>query len=847
VILALEGRCSKAQGESSNPGFGSQSRIGSKDSLRQKFPRVRRLTLGFTATPFQGYEQTQAEMNLIPRMRTIILSFCILLLAASALRADPPVSMYLFPAGGERGKTVNVLAGGLFLNKTCNFEILGKGVTGPSVVHRTTSSFFEGPVLPLPESQRQQDYPRAMAAQIKIAPDAPVGPKYARLWTSQGVTALQPFIVGDLPEIVEEEIDGSPIPILVNPPVTINGRIYPHEDIDIWTVRLKKGQPLTCSVAAVSLGSPLDAYLEIRDAKGRKLVESRNGLKSDPKLSFTPSEDGDYQVHISDIRSDGGPAFVYRLTLTTGAAVDHIFPLGGKRGEKTRFEFSGIGIPTGTSDVAIPTSAGSTFATRLPPGTNDVILDADGLTEVRESNEQSDPARANFLPVPAVGNGRIAHPGDTGFWNIAARKGENFDVELRAHRLGSPLLGVLTVSDAAGKELVRTEAGPTGDPSLHFTAPADGSYRIAVQDRFSNRGRPAFAYRLRVDRASPGFVLQFAQPSITLVRGKPAAVKVNVTRHGNLTAPIQLMLEGLPPGVTTASPPVIAPNQATYDISLKTEETAKIQSFTLVVKGTAYQPLLPYTAMPIAITNKAVFATSGEPLDHVRVAVAIPTPFKIAGDYNSQLIPRGTLYARHFRIERKGFAGPIEIETADKQARHLQGAGGPPMTVAGDKTEFDYIVQLPPWMETGRTCRVCVMGTATVKDADGSEHVVTYTSQEQNDQIIAVVEPERLSLDLDRQTIRVEPGSEVQLGIKIARGVGLSEPALVEVEVPANFKGIDAARLELPGSAGDGKLRIRFSKEAIGPFNMPLTVRAVVKDKGLPVTAEAKVELVPAR
>jgi hypothetical protein len=778
--------------------------------------------------------------------RIIPLALCTLLLSVSSLRADPPVGMYLFPAGGQRGTTVDILAGGLFLNKSCNFEIIGAGVSGPKVVQRISSPIFEGPILPLPESQRQEDYPRSMGARIKIASDAPTGCKHVRMWTSQGVTKPMTFVVGDLPEIVEKEIEGNPIPVLVNPPITINGRIYPRENVDVWTVRLKKGQTLSCSVAAAEIGSPLEAILEIR-SNGSKLTESRDSLRPDPTLQFTATEDGDYEVQIGDIRNDGGPAFVYRLTLTTGPIVDRVFPLGGKKGETTRFQLTGTNVPPQRVDVAIPTTANPSYSTRWQTS-NEFQLDADHLAEVIESTEQLDPVRTNFLPAPAVGNGRITRPGQATTWNFAAKKGETFEIELRARCLGSPLLGVLTLFDGSGKEIARAEAGQTGDPSIRFTAPANGSYAVTVCDRFTSRGGPSFAYRLRVDRPLPGFDLQFALASVNLERGKQAPVRITAVRHGDLNVPIHLRLEGLPPGVTAPKETVIAADQSTIDIQLKAEMTAKIQSFELGVCGVAYRPMFPLTALPMPIIRQATFRhADAESINRVRVAVAIPTPFKIAGDYNSQLIPRGTIYSRQFRIERKGFAGPIEIDLADGQARHLQGVTADAIVVPADKIEFDYKVKLPSWMETGRTCRVCVMGTATVKDSDGSEHVVTYSSREQNDQIIAVVEPERLSLDLDRPVVRVEPGAVIELGFKIGRAEGLTGAGTVEVEVPTQIKGIEAERIELPAAAVGGRIKIRISKDAKGPFNAPLTVRAVVKEKGLPVTAEAKLELIPAR
>jgi hypothetical protein len=723
----------------------------------------------------------------------------LLVLMPSQVRAEPPTAMYLFPAGGQRGTSVKLHAGGLFLNKSCNFEIVGQGVSGPSVVQRTTVPHFEGPVLPLPESQRQEDYPQAMAAEIKIAADARPGNRHVRMWTSQGVTLPLPFVVGELPEVVEQEIEGDPIPVTVSAPVTINGRIYPREDVDVWTVKVAKGQTLSCEVVASSIGSPLDARLEIRDGQGRKRAENHDGLRDDPKMQFKAPEDGEYQISITDVRSDGGPAFVYRLTLRIGNITEM------KSGEGN------------TGQV------------------------------VREADEQGDPVRSNFLPVPATGVGRISSAGESDSWNFSAKQGENLEFDLRAHRSGSPLLGVLTVRDASGKSLATAEAGTTGDPILRFAAPANGTYSISVQDRFKSRGGPTFAYRLHIDRPRLDFELTGTVASLTIERGKQVSLKLAVNRRGGMNGLIHLQVEGLPRGVTAPKDSIIAVGQATYDIPLKVDATATIGSHGLRIKATAWQPLLPFTAMPIPIARDVKFQVGGDRVDDLRLALAIPTPFKIVGEYTLQLIPRGTVYSRKYRLERNGYNGPVEIALADKQARHLQGVTAAPMVVSGDKNEFDYAIQLPPWMETGRTCRVCVMGTATVKDADGSEHVVTYSSVQQNEQVIAVVEPERLGFGLDRETLRVEPGSEAVLNVKISRGEGLVGPAIIETVVPGHIRGITASRLEIPAGQTEGKLTIRFAKDAVGPFNAPLLFKAVVLDRGLPITAEGKLELVRPR
>src|SRR3954449_12350301 len=118
-----------------------------------------------------------------------VFSLCSLCLCGeSVLRADPPQAMYLFPAGGQRGTTVKFHAGGLYLNPSCSLEMIGRGVEASPVVRRVETPGFEGPVLPLPESQRQEDYPRAMAGSVQIATDTPLGHRYVLLRTAQGVT-----------------------------------------------------------------------------------------------------------------------------------------------------------------------------------------------------------------------------------------------------------------------------------------------------------------------------------------------------------------------------------------------------------------------------------------------------------------------------------------------------------------------------------------------------------------------------------------------------------------------------------------------------------------------------------
>src|SRR5436190_7884017 len=218
--------------------------------------------------------------------------------------ADAPVAMYVFPAGGQRGTEVKFRVGGLYLHESCPFEMAGSGVVASPRITATNTVWFEGPVVPLPDSQQAEDYPRDMAGNVNIAADAALGLRTWRVWTAQGAVPSRPFVVGDLPELVEEEIEGEPIPVRVKLPVTINGRIFPREDVDVWTFDAKAGQAITCSCLTTRLGSPFEARLEIRDAQGKRLVENSEAATPavDALVRFIAPHDGTYSIHVYDVK-----------------------------------------------------------------------------------------------------------------------------------------------------------------------------------------------------------------------------------------------------------------------------------------------------------------------------------------------------------------------------------------------------------------------------------------------------------------------------------------------------------------------------------------------------------------
>jgi hypothetical protein len=236
-------------------------------------------------------------------------------------------------------------------------------------------------------------------------------------------------------------------------------------------------------------------------------------------------------------------------------------------------------------------------------------------------------------------------------------------------------------------------------------------------------------------------------------------------------------------------------------------------------------------------------AFAGEtPTDTVHLACTLATPFKFKSQYEFRYIARGGSLKKHYQIERNGFEGPLEVSLADRQGRHLQGVTGPTITVPGGASEFDYAVSLPPWMELGRTSRSNLMMVGEVSDAAGKKHKVSFSTVDQNEQLIALVSPSPLRLSLDKSAIACQAGSQLVVPIHLHRQVGLAGPCRLELVVPEHMRDVAAGPVTVAAGSDAGELKIDLGPHP-GPLNMPLLIRGQTERDGEPVVAEVKLEL----
>ncbi|HEY1068053.1 MAG TPA: PPC domain-containing protein, partial [Pirellulales bacterium] len=446
-----------------------------------------------------------------------------------------------------------------------------------------------------------------------------------------------------------------------------------------------------------------------------------------------------------------------------------------------------------------------------------------------------------------VFHGRIQSPGDRDRWTFQAKKGAALVLDLQAAALGSPLDAALAVFDASGKELARSDDRADGqpDPRLTFQAPEDGAFVAEVRSRFASLGDATHAYRLKLGAPDPPpFRLTVATDALLVPRGGEFKLPVKIERAPGYDEPIELTLSGLPAGLAAA--PVIAEKGSRDSaIVVSAVADAKIQATRATLQGVMRHVAKNSAGEPseVVLTRAAEYlpakAAGPASLDLWAVAV-VPTPFKLVGEYLFNYAPRGGASKKPFRVERNGFAGPIEVRLADRQTRHLQGVTGPTLMLASEISEFVYPVTLPPWMELGRTSRTCIALFGTVEDADGAKHVVSYTSFGQNDQIITIVDPEVVKLRLEPASIALQPGESEEVVVAVERP---ADAGAVTIELASPSSGVSAGAVVIGPGEPSGKLTLSLARDA--KQEATVLIRATTSQNGDPLTGEATLDVVP--
>ncbi|MDA1049407.1 MAG: hypothetical protein O3C40_02865 [Planctomycetota bacterium] len=762
-----------------------------------------------------------------------------LLFGASApAQQQAPAIGYMYPSGGQAGTTVDVVLGGY--DWTPDIELF---VHDPRIGLEFTGS--PGPVI-VPEppywfekKARRGPFPlpRETPAKLTIPADVKPGVYRWQAANANGATATGRLMVSAHRE-VREQAERTEPQMLDSLPVIVCGQIIKIEEVDRFRFVAPHDGPITLSLEAAAIGSPLTAGVEVRNASGQLVAEATDTAGDDLRVTFAAKLDQPYVVSIFDIDFRGNRSFVYRMAFTPGPQVVATIPAAGRRGETRDVEFVGYGVATGgakleslTRSVTFPDGPADSFAMRLetPFGVSEpVALLLSDIPEVVEAARRGDEAIP--LSIPSAVTGVLDQRYGADRYVVEGKQGETWAIELRAEAVGSKLDVALSVLDGQGKELKRSDdLTGTTDAGLEFVVPADGSYEFIVSDSSLQSGNRAAVYRLAVRPAELGFTLSGPE-FVTLPLGGKASLAITATRAAGFAEPIRLRIEGLPVSVSIPDETVIAAGQSDVKIELSTAAEAGTVAAKLQVAGQA------------RIGERDVVKR----LEPVLLAVTMNPPFSVDAEGKDDVTkwPRGTTFPGPVLIQRdEGFAGNIVLEMAARQGRHRQGIRGPELTVPPDVDRILYPVFLPEWLETTRTSRMVVNGVAQVADPKGR---VRYLSSKLKTRIGFLPTGALLKIDCEVPEIEAASNQPFDIPLTINRAKNLFEPAHIELVDDRESQGLHAAEgLTVAGSQSHAVLSVTPLLATGFVGERKITIRAtVLQNEQYPVVSETQVLVV---
>lgn len=491
--------------------------------------------------------------------RIVIVLLCSF--AASAARAAAPAPEFIFPAGGKPGPTFNVTVGG----KLDGWPV-GVWTDHAGLVFKATTN--------------------SGAFTVSIAADVPPGPHLVRFFNDDGAAEPRTFVVGTRDEVLEVEPndDFRKAQLVDKSAVVVNGRLEKAGDVDSFAIRAEQGKWIVAAVDCYALGASVDPVLQILDERGVRVALNHDTHNLDALVAWQAPHTGTYIVQLlgfahppaADVTAKGSPAYVYRLTLTTGPFVRSTFPMGLKRGAKGAVELVGWNLPKAAQPVDGTRVAAAEQLLFLPAApTGDTLwLDVADAADVAEQEPNDSSAQAQTVAFPATVNGRIGRPGDVDRFAFPAKKNERFNFQMRAVGLRSPMAARLRVEDTNGVSLTEQLGGDLSDPRLGWNAPADGTYVLAVSDMYG-QGGPEWLYRVKTAPAPPHFTATLPTHAFFVENGKTNEIKVTFARNDGFQEKLALAVKGLPDGVTARIAPV--PDKGT-EVKVELVATADAQA-----------------------------------------------------------------------------------------------------------------------------------------------------------------------------------------------------------------------------------------------------------------------------
>jgi hypothetical protein len=578
---------------------------------------------------------------------------------------------------------------------------------------------------------------------FRVAADCPLGEQKLRIRTASGVSELRTFLISAYPIVEEKEPNSTPDKAQRVPAnSTVEGTMQ-NEDVDYYLIEAKKGQRISAEVEGMRLGRTMfDPYVAIHDKSGKQLIKSDDTplFVQDCFVTTLAPADGEYLIEVRE-SSYGGGGNPYRLHIGHFPRPTAVYPAGGQAGQSLDVRFIGDAAGDIKKTVQLPEPSPfrqGVFAEQdglTAPSANPIrVSDFPNVLEA-EPNDDAKSATPTELDLPLAFNGIIEKKGDVDWFRFKAKRGLQFDVNVYARRIRSPLDSVLVLADANGNAIASNDDSGGSDSYVRFNVPNDGYYTLKVTDHLGNGG-PDYTYRVEVAPVNQSLQLYIAdtarydtqtRKSIVVARGNRFASMITVRRQ-NIGGDLELVPENFPAGLKFFADTM--PNgQQVVPVVIEADANAPITGRLANIIGKTIRPADAKDFKEVKggfwqnfdlvqNGNDGVYYATHS--DKVFVSVVDELPFKLRIEQPKMALPQsGSMDIKVVAERKAGWEEPIML----RMLYNPPGTGSQPdVTIPKDQPSVNYTLNAGGGA-TIRKWKLAVLGQASVNG--GTAYVST--------------------------------------------------------------------------------------------------------------------------
>lgn len=240
------------------------------------------------------------------------------------------------------------------------------------------------------------------------------------------------------------------------------------------------------------------------------------------------------------------------------------------------------------------------------------------------------------------------------------------------------------------------------DSHLEFTPPRDGEYIVRLTDARGQNGED-YAYRLLIHPPRPDYRISMSPEHPNLPKGGSTTVTVECERYDGFNEPIEVRLEGLPPGFTATSS-YIEPGETATTLLLSAAPEA------VTPQRTDKTPSSIHVVASARIGGQEVVRAI-EPDNGARLVTVMPNPdIRVATDRQEIVLHPGEETTVEAQIDRGKFGGriPIDVRNLPFGVR-VQDVGLNGVLVTEQDSARSFTIYCEPWVKP-QTRSIYVIG-----------------------------------------------------------------------------------------------------------------------------------------